>query len=325
MTNGNPKQYVGLTTPSKEGPRLATGQGRYTDDFTEPGMLQAVFIRSPHAHARIVGVDARGGAEPAGRVRGGDPRGHEAGHQAVSSGALCRRAEEAHRGIRRSRGQGPLRGRAGGRGGGQGPQHGGGCAGVHQRGLRDPAGHHRRPPGHGRRGAVPHLRRAGLQPGVAGNAGVRRYRNGLPRSRPGGAGEPQDPPLQLDAAGAAGVHRLLRPLQPQAHGPHQHPGAGEHLRRAAGRPPARRHPGHHPGHRRRLRPEDPPDPQVRRHRGAAGHQVRPSGEVDRGPQRAHDGRRPRLRAALRRRSRGEERRHRHRTALQGSRRRGRIR
>ena len=51
-------EYVGLSTRSKEGPRHVTGRGQYTDDFTEPGMLQAVFIRSPHAHARILGVDA---------------------------------------------------------------------------------------------------------------------------------------------------------------------------------------------------------------------------------------------------------------------------
>ena len=52
------KRHVGGTARSKEGPRHVTGRGRYTDDFTEPGMLQAVFLRSPHAHARILGVDA---------------------------------------------------------------------------------------------------------------------------------------------------------------------------------------------------------------------------------------------------------------------------
>ena len=59
MAKADPNQYVGLASRSKEGPRLVTGKGRYTDDFTEPGMLQAVFLRSPHAHARILGVDAQ--------------------------------------------------------------------------------------------------------------------------------------------------------------------------------------------------------------------------------------------------------------------------
>lgn len=37
--------------------RFITGRGRYVDDRTEPGMLQAVFLRSPYAHARIGRID----------------------------------------------------------------------------------------------------------------------------------------------------------------------------------------------------------------------------------------------------------------------------
>jgi 2-furoyl-CoA dehydrogenase large subunit len=51
-------KFVGNRTRSKEGPRHVTGRGLYTDDFQLPGMLQAVMLRSPHAHARIVSVDA---------------------------------------------------------------------------------------------------------------------------------------------------------------------------------------------------------------------------------------------------------------------------
>ncbi|MCC6527191.1 MAG: molybdopterin-dependent oxidoreductase, partial [Polyangiaceae bacterium] len=36
----------------------ATGRTRYTDDYTFPGMLHAKIVRSPHAHARILGIDA---------------------------------------------------------------------------------------------------------------------------------------------------------------------------------------------------------------------------------------------------------------------------
>ncbi|HEU4344599.1 MAG TPA: xanthine dehydrogenase family protein molybdopterin-binding subunit [Candidatus Binatia bacterium] len=50
-------KFVGSRTRSKEGPRHVTGRGFYTDDFTLPGMLQAVVLRSPHAHAEIVSVD----------------------------------------------------------------------------------------------------------------------------------------------------------------------------------------------------------------------------------------------------------------------------
>ena len=41
-----------------EDPRLVSGQGRYTDDTTHPGQLQLLFLRSLHAHARIIGIDA---------------------------------------------------------------------------------------------------------------------------------------------------------------------------------------------------------------------------------------------------------------------------
>ncbi|HEY4910949.1 MAG TPA: xanthine dehydrogenase family protein molybdopterin-binding subunit, partial [Methylomirabilota bacterium] len=44
------------------------GAGRYTDDFTLPGMLWMAMVRSPHAHARIVGIDGAGARRLAGVV-----------------------------------------------------------------------------------------------------------------------------------------------------------------------------------------------------------------------------------------------------------------
>jgi carbon-monoxide dehydrogenase large subunit len=41
-----------------EDPRLLRGRGRYLDDVVLPRMLAVSFVRSPHAHARVVGVDA---------------------------------------------------------------------------------------------------------------------------------------------------------------------------------------------------------------------------------------------------------------------------
>lgn len=41
-----------------EDPALLRGEGRYVDDIHLPGMLHAVFVRSPLAHARIDGIDA---------------------------------------------------------------------------------------------------------------------------------------------------------------------------------------------------------------------------------------------------------------------------
>ena len=37
--------------------RLITGQGCFSDDLRLPGQLVGIFVRSPHAHARIVGLD----------------------------------------------------------------------------------------------------------------------------------------------------------------------------------------------------------------------------------------------------------------------------
>ncbi len=42
-----------------EDPRLLRGQGRYTDDFSPPGMLAGIVLRSPHAAARILSIDVQ--------------------------------------------------------------------------------------------------------------------------------------------------------------------------------------------------------------------------------------------------------------------------
>ena len=49
---------IGVSVKRKEDGRLVTGRGRYVDDIHLPGMLHAAIVRSPHAHARIVKVDA---------------------------------------------------------------------------------------------------------------------------------------------------------------------------------------------------------------------------------------------------------------------------
>jgi len=50
------KRYVGESIPRVEDRRFLTGTGRYTDDITLEGQLYCAFLRSPHAHARILGV-----------------------------------------------------------------------------------------------------------------------------------------------------------------------------------------------------------------------------------------------------------------------------
>ena len=40
-----------------EDPRFLTGRAHYMDDTRLDGMLHAAFVRSPHPHARIMGID----------------------------------------------------------------------------------------------------------------------------------------------------------------------------------------------------------------------------------------------------------------------------
>jgi carbon-monoxide dehydrogenase large subunit len=51
-------KFIGDRLLRKEDPRLLQGRGRYVGDIALPGMLHAAIVRSPHAHARIVAIDA---------------------------------------------------------------------------------------------------------------------------------------------------------------------------------------------------------------------------------------------------------------------------
>ncbi len=55
---GGRKPYIGRPLPRFEDRRLVSGRGRFTDDFAFDGQAYAVFVRSSHAHARILSIDA---------------------------------------------------------------------------------------------------------------------------------------------------------------------------------------------------------------------------------------------------------------------------
>ena len=59
---------TGQSTLRVEDARLLTGQGRYTDDMTAPGMLYGATLRSPHAHAQIKSIDISAALEVEGVV-----------------------------------------------------------------------------------------------------------------------------------------------------------------------------------------------------------------------------------------------------------------
>ncbi|MDB5594080.1 MAG: carbon monoxide dehydrogenase large subunit [Hyphomicrobiales bacterium] len=50
-------KHVGARVARLEDSALLTGNGRFTDDIKIPGMVHACFVRSSHAHARILGID----------------------------------------------------------------------------------------------------------------------------------------------------------------------------------------------------------------------------------------------------------------------------
>ena len=50
--------YVGKPLPRDEDYRFLTGRGRYAGDVAPPGLAHVVFVRSPHGHARIAGIES---------------------------------------------------------------------------------------------------------------------------------------------------------------------------------------------------------------------------------------------------------------------------
>ncbi len=49
---------IGASVRRKEDQRFLMGKGRYTDDINVAGQTHAIFVRSPHAHAAIEGIDS---------------------------------------------------------------------------------------------------------------------------------------------------------------------------------------------------------------------------------------------------------------------------
>jgi carbon-monoxide dehydrogenase large subunit len=54
-----PNSYIGKSVPRPNLDRLLQGRGLYVSDMELPRMAHVVFVRSPHAHAKIVGIDTQ--------------------------------------------------------------------------------------------------------------------------------------------------------------------------------------------------------------------------------------------------------------------------
>ena len=54
-----PYRIVGQPQAQLDARDKVTGRARYTDDLRVPNPLHAAILRSPHASARILGIDTR--------------------------------------------------------------------------------------------------------------------------------------------------------------------------------------------------------------------------------------------------------------------------
>ena len=48
---------VGTPMLRKEDPKLLTGEGKYVDDIQVTGQLWMGMVRSPYAHAKVLGIE----------------------------------------------------------------------------------------------------------------------------------------------------------------------------------------------------------------------------------------------------------------------------
>lgn len=68
MTPPQSGRFIGRSLRRQEDPRLLKGHGAYVSDLARPGLLHMAILRSPHAHARIRGMDVTAARELAGVV-----------------------------------------------------------------------------------------------------------------------------------------------------------------------------------------------------------------------------------------------------------------
>src|SRR5437899_2470343 len=64
-----PNSYVGRSVTRPNARRLAQGRGQYVDDIVLPRTVHVAYVRSPHAHAKIVKIETKKAAAMPGVVR----------------------------------------------------------------------------------------------------------------------------------------------------------------------------------------------------------------------------------------------------------------
>ena len=87
--------YVGSPIERREDWRFLRGAGEYVDDIARDGLLHAAIVRSPVAHGRIRGIDARAALALAGVhavITAADLGPSRPGHHAPRPSTRCRRS-----------------------------------------------------------------------------------------------------------------------------------------------------------------------------------------------------------------------------------------
>src|SRR5438105_15396725 len=64
-----PNSYIGRSVPRPNLARLVEGRGQYVDDVVLPRMVHVAFVRSPHAHAKILAIDTSAAQKMPGVLR----------------------------------------------------------------------------------------------------------------------------------------------------------------------------------------------------------------------------------------------------------------
>ena len=249
-----PNSYIGRAVPRPNLTRLTEGRGQYVSDVTLPRMAHVAYLRSPHAHARIVSIDTAAAKQARRRDRGRHRRGARQGDHAVGRRADASQGHQVGAAIRHRGRARLLAGRGGVRRGGEDARAGRGCVRAGRGEVRGASRRHRRRDRTGCRHAgdpsgawrQSHLR-AQARGGRAGQ--------GLRRGRRGDRGDvPVRPPHRRVQRAARGRGRLeSRRAAPDRLS--RHAGAAhdaEPVRQAsrAGRAAGARH---HQGRRRLVR------------------------------------------------------------------------
>src|SRR5499425_2838863 len=66
--NFGPNSYIGRSVPRPNLARLTRGRAQFVSDLTLPRMAHVAFVRSPHAHARIVAIATAAAAKAPGVI-----------------------------------------------------------------------------------------------------------------------------------------------------------------------------------------------------------------------------------------------------------------